>query len=307
MDRTYESGAAGSPPSAPASPSSGYPTAGNPSLAVPATKPGPWWYHMIAEELMAVVLAAGLTPDHTDTNQLLDALRAAGVFQTAAQFDSDTSVATTEFIKRHGVEYSTIATYVAPGTLTAAAAGQFAVLSIGGGGTMTLPSASAFVSGTSILFQANGANQIVARQGSDLIYTSGGVSLTSITMGDGDTLLLVSNGSTNWSACGGSAQIGKSAAFGNSFAANGYQKLPSGFIVQWGAAMGSTSADTTVNFPITFPSVVYAITATPNSAAANPRCVSVGNFSALSFAFSAFISNTGVRAAEQITWMAIGK
>lgn len=76
MDRTYESGAAGSPPSAPASPSSGYPTAGSPSPPVPATKPGPWWYHMMTEEIRAVIVAAGLTPDHTDVTQLAQAIQA---------------------------------------------------------------------------------------------------------------------------------------------------------------------------------------------------------------------------------------
>jgi hypothetical protein len=74
MDRVFESGASGTPPSEPASPSTGYPTAGNPSLAIPATKPGPWWYHMITEELRAVVSGAGLTPDHTDITQLLAAI-----------------------------------------------------------------------------------------------------------------------------------------------------------------------------------------------------------------------------------------
>ncbi len=76
MDRTFESGAAGSPPSVPASPSSGYPTAGNPQAAVAATKPGPWWYHMMTEELRAVIVAAGLTPDHTDVTQLSQAIQA---------------------------------------------------------------------------------------------------------------------------------------------------------------------------------------------------------------------------------------
>lgn len=74
MDRTFESGAAGSPPSAPASPSIGYPTAGNPG-STPATKPGPWWYHMITEEIRKVVLDAGLTPDHTDLAQLSQAVQ----------------------------------------------------------------------------------------------------------------------------------------------------------------------------------------------------------------------------------------
>jgi len=79
MDRIWESGASASPPPAPSSPSSGYPTAGNPATGTPATTPGPYWYHMISEELRAVISAAGLTPDHEDLGQLLSALQAMGL------------------------------------------------------------------------------------------------------------------------------------------------------------------------------------------------------------------------------------
>lgn len=74
MDRAYESGAAVGAPSAPGSPSAGYPTAGNPSTATPATKPGPYWYHMIMEEMMAIVVAGGLTPAIATLTQLRDAM-----------------------------------------------------------------------------------------------------------------------------------------------------------------------------------------------------------------------------------------
>lgn len=76
MDRAFASGTAGTPPAAPASPSIGYPTPGNPSSGVPATKPGAHWYHMITEEIRAVIVAAGLVPDHEDLTQLKDALDA---------------------------------------------------------------------------------------------------------------------------------------------------------------------------------------------------------------------------------------
>lgn len=97
MDRAYSSGAAGSAPSAPASPSIGYPTAGNPGVGTPPTKPGPYWYHMIMEELLGVISAAGITPAPGNLTQLLTALRSAGVFQTQATNDSSTKVATTAF------------------------------------------------------------------------------------------------------------------------------------------------------------------------------------------------------------------
>lgn len=77
MDRAFLSGASATPPTAPVSPSVGYTQPGNPGGGVPATKPGPWWYHMITEELRAVIVAAGLTPNQVDTSQLLQALPAA--------------------------------------------------------------------------------------------------------------------------------------------------------------------------------------------------------------------------------------
>lgn len=76
MDRIYASGAAGSAPGVPASPSSGYPTAGNPGTGTPATKPGPYWYHMVMEELMAIITAGGITPAPGTLNQVKQALDA---------------------------------------------------------------------------------------------------------------------------------------------------------------------------------------------------------------------------------------
>lgn len=75
MDRAYESGSSESAPLAPETPSIGYPTAGNPGGGTSATKPGPWWYHMVTEEVRNVILAAGLTPDHEDLSQLSAAIQ----------------------------------------------------------------------------------------------------------------------------------------------------------------------------------------------------------------------------------------
>ncbi|NVF16008.1 tail fiber protein [Vreelandella maris] len=80
VDRVYERNASDSAPQPPADPSSGYPTAGNPAQGVPATQPGPYWYHMITESLRRVVVEAGLTPDHEDLDQLLGAIKSSGQF-----------------------------------------------------------------------------------------------------------------------------------------------------------------------------------------------------------------------------------
>lgn len=72
--RNYESGAAGSPPSAPASPSNGYPTGGDPQTATPATKPGAHWFYKVGESLRNIITTAGLTPDDGDLNLLQKAI-----------------------------------------------------------------------------------------------------------------------------------------------------------------------------------------------------------------------------------------
>jgi hypothetical protein len=79
MDRKWKSGASGAPPSSSDNASTGYATAGNPGTGVPATKPGPWWYHIITEEIRAVIVAAGITPDIANAGQLLEALQSVGL------------------------------------------------------------------------------------------------------------------------------------------------------------------------------------------------------------------------------------
>ena len=73
-NRKWLSGAAGSPPSVPSSPSSGYPTGGDPLTNTPPTNPGPWWFHAQGEELRNVIVAAGLTPSISVLTQLKSAL-----------------------------------------------------------------------------------------------------------------------------------------------------------------------------------------------------------------------------------------
>lgn len=73
MDRYLEAAHSASPPSAPAA-NAGYPTNGNPQTATPASEPGEWWFHMVTEEIRAVIAAAGLTPDHATVTQLAAAI-----------------------------------------------------------------------------------------------------------------------------------------------------------------------------------------------------------------------------------------
>lgn len=95
MDRAFSSGASGTPPSAPGSPSTGYATSGNPGTGTPATKPGAYWYHMVTEELRALIVAAGLTPDHTNTSQIAQAVQALIAAGAANDYKASVRAATT--------------------------------------------------------------------------------------------------------------------------------------------------------------------------------------------------------------------
>ena len=79
MDRAYKSGASATPPAPLVSPSMGYPQTGDPVSGAPTTKPGAYWHYMVTEELRAVIVAAGLTPDQGTVNQLLQAIRTPAV------------------------------------------------------------------------------------------------------------------------------------------------------------------------------------------------------------------------------------
>lgn len=74
MDRVYKTGAVAVTPDAADNASGPFPTAGNPAGGLPATKPGPYWFHMIAEEIMQVIEAAGIAPNKSTLTQLRDAI-----------------------------------------------------------------------------------------------------------------------------------------------------------------------------------------------------------------------------------------
>lgn len=300
MDRAYQSGAAVSAPSAPASPSIGYPTAGNPGSGTPATTPGPYWYHMIMEELMAIISAAGITPAQGNLTQLLTALRSSRVFQTAPQFDNGTSVATTEFVQRALGNFQGFREPSVNTTLDASDVGK--VITVNNTTiTLTLPDADNLAPGSAIAIcnvsPQGGAIVTVQRQGADQIWVGTGQGLTSFTLAPSESVTLVRQAANSWKQVSG--QIG----FGSSLAASGYQKLPSGLIIQWGLTTTGSGGSTPVTLPISFNNSIYKIIATVGSTAFG--VATFNNPTASAFSLDAW-ANSGARIAGAVYWLAIG-
>ncbi len=203
-NQALESGASATPPTAPASPSMGYPTKGNPGTGTPASKGGVFWHYQIGEELRAVIVAAGLTPSTSVLTQLRDALRSAGLFQTPAQFDSSTKAATTAFVQGVGLHSNGVNGTAANYVMTAADIGRF-YYSVGINANITLPPILSVPSGSIVnILNINGSPCVIS--GNANIYAVGAVA-TSITIGQWENLTLVSNGAT-WFQMAGSSGLG---------------------------------------------------------------------------------------------------
>ena len=86
-----------------------------------------------------------------------------------------------------------------------------------------------------------------------------------------------------------------------SLAANGYQKLPSGLIIQWGVYI-KNATQSTITFPIVFPNACVSVHLTPLYSAA------VGNIPTLiSISATGFVNSSGNYAATyRKPWFAIG-
>lgn len=146
-------------------------------------------------------------------------------------------------------------------TLTAADMGKFVV--VAPGVTVTLPDPTTVPDGTAFAFRISTGGAI---------FTIAGASTTISFSGNGQTKPVAMPSDVNglavvrqsaWEIINGSATLKYESQFASFLSANGYQKLPSGLIIQWGACAGNgDTSPTVVAFPIAFPTAVISIETT---------------------------------------------
>lgn len=133
--------------------------------------------------------------------------------------------------------------------------------------SVSLPSVANLATGSVLYFwSSNPGTVTLNRVGTDNIFLKSS-SVSSITLGEGDSLYLVSNPTIGWIAFGGSKQIGNSATFASSSGANGYQRIPGGQLECRGSFTSSATAGgaVPVSFPMGFANL-HSLVITPNSA-----------------------------------------
>ena len=237
----------------------GYFTEGQPGVT-PATLVRASWLNMVQEELCAIVVASGLEPSKKTSNQLLQALRRAGVFQTAPQFDATTKPATTDFVQQAQggmVKYVSIIVSRALKVDDIGAALYFS----GPGLTLTVPPPSALGipdnSGKCVrFFGLNNSGTIVPVLGANIGFNTSGV--PSLAIKPGQFLTLMATGPGNWQVIDSTAEMGRNADFAAMLSSSGFQQLPSGMILQMGGgAQTPASGFVDVIFPIPFPNACF--------------------------------------------------
>ncbi|WP_458129484.1 phage tail protein [Pseudomonas sp. Z2-11] len=199
---------------------------------------------------------------------------------TPAQFDNSKLLATSEFVQRALGNYAGVSS-VNGGTVTLTASSFGKVISVNAATTVILPTGSTLVPGSTLFFFIySGVRPTFVCQGADKISTPAGAGFySSFTIkGTGMAELMWDGG--GWALCG-TAVLEESSAFGANLATNGYQKLPSGTIIQWGTQVLPASATTTFWFPLTFPNQCLSIVATfgtPAQGAVNADMVNASQY-----------------------------
>ncbi len=239
------------------------------------------------EEIVRAIERSGQAPSDADREQLARAIRRAA--------GANMRVVTANTV------------------LTVDDAGLVIVFASAGPITITLPTSNA-AAGASIplvFARTDGtANSVsIQRSGADNIEGAATIGLLA-----GDRLAMRSDGAQAW--------LYESGNWGaRSLGVNGWQRLPSGLILQWGTVTfgvaGGTALQQSVFFPLTFPTEVFGVTANGSfpwsfSNGHNPICA-VHLLNAASFALR-IDNNTGSQAnaitqteTMSVRWQAIGR
>lgn len=226
---------------------------------------------------------------------------------TPAQFDNDTSLATTEFAQRLAGNMRAGEAISGNATLTAAHVGKVIQVASAGPYAVTIPLASDVADGSTITLVSSATDVItIQRQGSDLIYPNMGTGVASIGLANGDTAVLVKVNGV-WGLVGGSAAMRKSSGdFGAVFGNPGQLKLPNGLIIKFGAtSASSSSAGVSQSFAVAFPNACLNVQLQV-SASNSGYMASIETVSASGFSFSMYSSTTTRAAGITAYYIAIG-
>lgn len=199
-----------------------------------------------------------LTPQNI-ADYLLAALQGS-LAVTPPQFDNDTSLATSEFVQRALGNVCSVVQYNG-GTVNLLAADVGKVIVLGGGGsTINLPSTANTPVGAAFHFFGQGGISTINAVSGQIIGIGNNNTSATLTLTGNEYATIISGGpGNNWVVSNGTPMFKGSGPFLANLAPSGWQKLPSGLIMQWGTVNSGASGAVGIAFPATFPNVCLGV------------------------------------------------
>jgi hypothetical protein len=186
----------------------------------------------------------------------LDAAQNLTAANTPAQFDNTAKLATTAFVQRALGNWVGQTGYSANATIGAAQAGY--TIQVIANATISINPAGLAV-GSRFYIVGNGGNVTINRSDAGNIVAYGVNTITSFSFSSGSGVSLYWDGGSivieNYDQ-----NIKYSQGFANNQSANGYAKIASGVIIQWGTVTLAANTRTTITYPIAFPSSGASVT-----------------------------------------------
>jgi hypothetical protein len=215
-------------------------------------------------------------------------------------------------VKKAGLEFNKIFTFLVSGAIPLSHLGGEIVVNGSGDIALSLPTTVGLDPGLYgkliILLNASSGDVTLTAAGADSI-TAGADSVSSIVIKSGDRAIISLASANFWHLIGGEASLKYSGSFKFSNTQNGYQKLPTGMILQWGITNNALVNPQTVNLPVAFPNVGLVIVASDASGSYTPTTV-------ISICSGRYLSNSQIQVAsayqynvlgsDSIQWFAIG-
>lgn len=175
---------------------------------------------------------------------------------TTAQFDNDTSIATTAFVQRALGNLAGQNSYSSDTTLSSADIGR--IITVSGTVTLTLPISTSAPDGALIVVAPSSGNVTVKPQGADTLIALNGTAGPFVIPSGGRGVFRRRQTAGGWSLDGGESALRYAPSFLSGLTASGYQKLPSGLIIQWLSGVSDANGTVTLTLPIQFPNALLA-------------------------------------------------
>lgn len=226
---------------------------------------------------------------------------------TPAQFDNDTSLATTEFVQRSaGAKRGLFTPPTANYSITTADLGK-TITPTAANSILSLPAANSVPAGTTVYIAPSNTWTVNVTGGGSMVCGASisGTNVVTSLSGLGGDLTATSDGTTYW-WLSGTAVLAYNGLFGRNLSDNGYQKLPGGLIMQWGRVGRTVNVNGSITFPLAFGGL-FAFVASAEMVGANGYVFRPNNPSSTGFSYSWDVWNTTGNGNNcVIDWIALG-